>query len=476
MILSQDFLIPSWEVLFFTSIFGYLVSSGIYNLYRAIYSHKSNVRKGDFYISWRRNSKALNTANTVDPTQHARKRRVVNAALSEQSVRSAEPFIIQHVDRWCDILLQENGGSTWSSPKNMSHLTNYLTLDLMGDLCFGKSFDTKELAENQLRDIPDTIAAYLRFLYALGQFPFLALWNWLKPLGLDALFNRASPPAVQRLYNFIDDNLDERIKLEKSSQKQLSGPRKDMFHYLYHAQDPETGKSYSQDELFAESSLVIIAGSDTTAVVLSGFFFYITRNSEIYNKLQQEIRKTFSDIKEISGGTKLSSCKYLRACIDEVMRINPPGPSELPRVVLQGGLEVEGQFFPEGTNIGVPHWSLHHREDIFVDPWKYRPERWIVDDVTGVNADDVFRAQSAFFPFSSGSANCAGQKLAMAELMIIIARTFYRMDVRAAPGDILGEGGLEMNVGIKNRDLFQCRDAYIAQRDGPMVQFKGRGC
>ena len=52
--------------------------------------------------------------------------------------------------------------------------------------------------------------------------------------------------------------------------------RKDMFHYLYQAKDPETGQpAYSRDELLAEASLLTIAGSDTTLTSLCGFFFYI---------------------------------------------------------------------------------------------------------------------------------------------------------------------------------------------------------
>ena len=64
-------------------------------------------------------------------------------------------------------------------------------------------------------------------------------------------------------------------ELQKSGQDQ--DVRKDMFHYLYQAKDPETGQpAYSKDELLAEASLLTIAGSDTTSVTLCGFFFYIT--------------------------------------------------------------------------------------------------------------------------------------------------------------------------------------------------------
>ncbi|KAH8672591.1 benzoate 4-monooxygenase cytochrome-like protein P450 [Tricladium varicosporioides] len=445
--------------------------------FRTIHGHKSNVRKSDFYVTWRRNSRALNSGNTVDPAHHARKRRVVNTALSDLSVRSAEPFIIKHVDRLCEVLTLENQDGNWSEPKNATQFADCLFLDLMGDLCFGKSFEIKEPAENPLKDIPEQMSGYMTFLYVLGQLPGLGIFCWLKPRGLDALMEYCAPPAVRRMFKFIDENLAERIELEKRISKVESGSneaRKDIFHYVSHAKDPQTGTPYSKDELFAECGLYIVAGSGTSAVVLSAFFFYVTRNAEVQRKLLQEICRTFASVDEIRGGAKLFSCKYLRACIDEIIRISPPGSSELPRVVLPGGIEVDGNFFPEGTNIGVTPSSLSLKESTYGDPLRFRPERWIVDEQNGVTAADVSRIQSAFMPFSLGPTNCAGQKLAITELMIMIARIMYQLEVRAVPGDTLGEAGPGMGFEGVRKDFYEFRDAYMTQRDGPMVQFRRR--
>ncbi len=86
-----------------------------------------------------------------------------------------------------------------------------------------------------------------------------------------------------------------------------------MFHYLMSAKDPVTGSpALSRIDLLTEANLLVVAGADRTAVTLCGFF------------------------------TKLNSCQYLRACIDEGLRMGPAGEAELNHVVLRGGQEVEG--------------------------------------------------------------------------------------------------------------------------------------
>ena len=453
---------------------------------------RANVKKGKFYDVWHRNADDVNTLSATDRLVHARKRRVLNSVFSEKAIQSAEKFIIKHVDRWCELLLDSNNGD-WSQPKNMTQLSDCLMFDTLGDLFFGKSFDIKEPGDNPLRHIPHTIVSFLRFTYSvsrthkgsvntdhlkLSQSPMLDLWVWLKPKGLNAILEFITPKDVRQFYEFVEGSVAERSKLEQELQNQESEERevrKDMFHYLFQAKDPNTGApAYTHPELETEAGLLIIAGSDTTAVTICGVFFYITRNPWVYSKLTNEIRSTFKSIDEIQGGSTLSSCRYLRACIDETLRISPAGTSELQREVLPGGQKVDGENIPEGVLIGTSAWSLHHNEEYFLDAYLYRPERWIADDKTGVTAEDVAHARSCWYPFSAGPSNCVGKNLAILELMIAIARTLYQMDIRLPPGNTLGEGAPHLGWGRRNRNMFQLKDAYVTLRDGPMVQFKKR--
>jgi cytochrome P450 len=252
-----------------------------------------------------------------------------------------------------------------------------------------------------------------------------------------------------------------------------------MFHFLCTARDPETGElAFSTAELNAEAHLLIIAGSDTTASVLSAVFFYICHFPEAYTKLVTEIREAFSSPDQIvQGPSLLKDCKYLRACLDETFRLAPAGPSELERKILPGGATIAGEVFPEGVNLGVVHWALGHNEGFYgADANVFRPERWIVSD----NPDDgnteaeVKRLKQGIFTFGKGVGTCIGQKIAMLQLSMTIARTLWRFDVRVAPGEQLGEGRPELGWGKRDRNSYMVRDAYIALHHGPVLQFRER--
>ncbi|GFF59802.1 isotrichodermin C-15 hydroxylase [Aspergillus udagawae] len=442
--------------------------------YRDVFNAKANVKRAKFYDMMTRNKHDTSTITGTDPNLHAQKRRVLNTVFSEKSLRSMEPFLVKHVTRWCELLI-DGDGTNWSTPRKMSEACDYLVLDVLCDLCFGQSVDTKEPGENEYRKIPHAIGSFLQVLYPLGHSPWLDLIVWLKPRGLDWVFGALTPPHIQFLYDFVKQSLAQRLKVEKETPSMGQEGRGDMLHYLIHAKDPATGRvGYTPEALEAEALMLTIAGSDTTSVIMAGFFFYIVRTPRAYRKLVNEIRSTFTSVDEIRGGPKLTSCQYLRACVDETMRIMPPGPSEMPRIVLPGGIIVDGDYIPEGTTVGVASWSFYRNEEYFPDPNVYRPERWIVDDEAGVTTEDVASARSSCFPFAAGTTGCAGKNFALLELYMTIASTLWQYDARLLPGDSTGAGSKSQGWGKRNPNIFHVKDKYISVRDGPMVQFKKR--
>lgn len=298
----------------------------------------------------------------------------------------------------------------------------------------------------------------------------------MKPKGLDGLLETVAPKNVKDFYGFVEKSVIRRREEEERSQASgvnESEGRKDMLHYLFNTTDDKGNPAYSVEELNAEANLLVIAGSDTTSTIISGFWFYLTRHPRVYDKLAEEIRTTFKSADEIKMGPALVSCKFLQACVNEALRLSPAGLAELARVVLPGGLNVDGHQIPEGIHVGVSTWVIMHSEE-FGDPWVYRPERWIPDSATGVTTEDVSRAHACFNPFTIGQGNCVGQKLAMGELLITAAKTLHRMDVRLVPGDTLGAGSPERGWGMRSKDHVTLKDAFIAVRDGPMLQFRRR--
>lgn len=370
-----------------------------------------------------------------------------------------------------------------------------MILDILGDLCFGKSFDMKE-SESRLRYVPGLMTSFMSALHPVWSHsvfqvqqtdgsqmalsPFTPFWVWLKPRGLNWLLAATAPPALRNWEKFVRDCFEERAKVEEEpSSKPESDTRKDFFHCLFRAIDPETGSTgYSREELFGESEMLIVAGSDTTSASIAAALFYLGRNPEIQTKLAGEVTSAFSSLEEIKGGTTLlHSCKYLRAFIQETLRMTPPAPADLPRVVLEGGMQVDGQFLPPGVRVSSCCYCMHYSQDVYPEPFKFRPERWIVDetDETGTSADSVALAESGYCPFSIGPRGCPGKNLAYLEMSIIIAKMIYQFEIRLDPSNNLGGGSPDGREGRRNVEQYQLYDVFVAIRDGPMVQLKKRG-
>lgn len=135
--------------------------------YRALFGPKGNVKKGLFYEAWPRNVNALTTWNSTDLEVHGRKRRVLNYAFSDKALRSAEPFVISNADRWCEVIADEISETGWSTPLNMADWVNYLVFDILGDLCFGKSFDMKE-RDSGMKYVPSLMVDFLTLMHPVG--------------------------------------------------------------------------------------------------------------------------------------------------------------------------------------------------------------------------------------------------------------------------------------------------------------------
>lgn len=130
---------------------------------------KSNVRRSPFYTALQRKSDEHTTLNTVDVAEHARRRKLLNLCFTDKSLRAASGFISRHVDRWNELMLEENSSTTeWSAPVDFSEKVDTLVFDVMGDLSLGRSFDIKEPGDNPLRVIPHNIADYMRFYYPVS--------------------------------------------------------------------------------------------------------------------------------------------------------------------------------------------------------------------------------------------------------------------------------------------------------------------
>ncbi|KAK0610117.1 cytochrome P450 [Bombardia bombarda] len=433
-----------------------------------IYGFKANVRKAEFYDAFVH--PAPNTHNVRDKEVHARKRRVLSHAFSDSAVKEVERYIVANVRSFCEGIGSIGRGSAangsdekkggWTEAKNMSDWCSWLAMDILGDLCFGKAFHMLDRPDN--RYAVDLVGVAAQRHLICGTMPIV------DKLGLDkVLFHKIAAGRAQYM-GYSRAQLTERTALGDDTD------RRDFFYHLLKARDPETGQGFTTAELWGESNLLIIAGSDTTSTAMAATLFYLVRNPHALALATSEVRAAFFSLEDIHAGPQLSpGCAYLRACIDEAMRLSPSVGGLAPREVLPGGAVIGSLHVPQGTVVGTPHYTIHHNPDYYPEPFAYKPERWLASEV---GEEEVARAQSAFCPFSIGPRGCIGKGLAYIEMGITLARVLWLYDVRRAVGvEDPGEGGKKGAEWGRHRvGEFQLVDTFTSFKHGCLVEFRRR--
>lgn len=207
------------------------------------------------------------------------------------------------------------------------------------------------------------------------------------------------------------------------------GLRREHRDFLYYILRQNEKGGVSQDEIILNSALFIVAGSETTASLLSGLLMWLLRSPDAYRKLTDEIRSNFATAADMHF-TKLQDLPYMNACIDEALRIFPPIPTGLTRTVPKDGDTVAGEFLPGGVTVSCHGWACSHSPLNFTQPDSFIPERWL--DRSGAHAKDISDASQ---PFSLGPRGCIGRHLTYLELRLILANLLWHYDLERADLD-----------------------------------------
>ncbi|TDZ39238.1 FAD-linked oxidoreductase apf9 [Colletotrichum spinosum] len=323
----------------------------------------------------------------------------------------------------------------------MARHCDYFTFDVMSEAIFGMKYHTQR--EPKYRYVMHALEESNVRISALVQASVLAIGR------LDKFLFASSIKARNRFLGFLASLLKNRSKASFSDNGNV-------FSYLETAKDPNGESTLTKSEIRAESATLVVAGSDTSSTTLAATMFYLSGNEKAYTRVCEQIRSTFKNVDEIRLGAKLSSCFYLRACIDEALRMSPPVGGALWREVRQGGMTIDSLWVPEGIDVGTGIYSLHHHASYFESPYEYRPERWIVGE-GGSTQESVELARSSFFPFSSGPRSCVGKGFAYHEITLTLARVLFKFDFKRLAEDQKASGG-----STGNPDEYQTWDHVTA--------------
>ncbi|XXG99667.1 hypothetical protein Hte_006008 [Hypoxylon texense] len=402
----------------------------------------------------------FNVFSATDNRQHRTRRQLIGQVLTDRSMRTFESTMIEQIDVFIRNLLTSAQNS---ENVDMTEESRRLGLDIAGLLAFG--YDLRLQTDERNRFMLDVLNAGPYWSSVFLHYPGARRFRF----GLVAVrvFRKLREPYLALVQKMIGSRMAEG-----------ASAKHDLFSHVAHAlsADAESG-GLRDSELWSEANLFLTAAGDTVKTSLSATFFYLSRNANAYENLAEEIRTTFLRGSEINGPA-IAGCRYLRACIDEALRMSPPVSSILWREQApETGNQpfvVDGHVIPKGTVVGVNVYSLHHSEEYFPDSFAYRPERWLEEQQ---DPEAKRRMRDAFIPFSLGPRGCAGRSMAYLETGLAVAKVLWYFDFEVAPGKLgrIGEGHSGMGLGRESGEEFQLYDVFTAMHQGPWLTFKPRG-
>ncbi|BAD68167.1 cytochrome P450-dependent fatty acid hydroxylase-like protein [Oryza sativa Japonica Group] len=190
----------------------------------------------------------------------------------------------------------------------------------------------------------------------------------------------------------------------------------------------------------------VLAGRDTTSSALTWFFWLVSGQPDVEDRIAREIRA----VRASSGSTdaaafsfdELREMHYLHAAITEAMRLYPPVAMD-SHCCQNDDVLPDGTFVGKGWQVTYSAYAMARLEELWgADCEEFRPERWL-------DEDGVFRPESPFkYPvFHGGPRMCLGKEMAYIQMKSIAACVFERFSFRFVGGE--GRPGLVFSVTLR---------------------------
>lgn len=157
------------------------------------------------------------------------------------------------------------------------------------------------------------------------------------------------------------------------------------------------------------------AGHETSGITLTYYMHEISQRPDIQSALRSELLSLSPPLQYPSAAPSLPSCRsidtlpLLHATLTETLRLHAPIPGPQPRVTPSTPTSlVNSPPLPAGVRVSASAYSLHRNPNVFPDPEKWRPERWLEGD-----RESVGEMRRWFWAFGSGGRMCVGIHFAM---------------------------------------------------------------
>jgi unspecific monooxygenase len=276
-------------------------------------------------------------------------------------------------------------------PVDLREAMQRLTLEIAGRTMFSFGMERHGAA---LRDFVMEYGARLARPHLL---------DLLLPLGWPSPQDFSRARFRKRWTRFVAMLMAER----RAAGKNDGAPPRDLFDLMVAARDPETGESFTDEQLGDQVATMILAGHETTATALFWSLYLLALDPATQDQLAAEVQGA-----TVNGALDIEQLKFTRAVVDETMRLYPP--AFLIARAAAAPDTIAGMAVRKNDVILIAPWLLHRHEKLWRDPNAFIPSRFM----PGTPPPDRF----AYLPFGVGARICIGAHFALVEATLALAK------------------------------------------------------
>ncbi|KAH7118908.1 cytochrome P450 [Dendryphion nanum] len=393
-----------------------------------IYSHHGGTLPFPKPASWfaPQKGRPVSISNAVRRDDHARMRRKMEPAFTERAVAKQEVIVQGYSNLFVEKLREkcEVGQGGTAIVDIVKYLT-FTTVDVIGDLAFGESFHCLE--SDVIDDWVGLVFGYIKaamLLANLRQYPWVAA-------GLLSMIPKSDREKQQYLWDVIEKRVKKRLGLETD--------RPDFIELWQ--KDDKGRNGLTRAELDANTFIMVVAGSETSATTLSAALNFLMRNPEKLAILVDEVRERFKSQEEITFAS-LKELKYLDAVVKETFRVASALPNGPPRISPPEGAMLCGEYIPGNTYLSTHDHTINFDPAFWHEADSFMPERWLADVPSNPESPFYNDNRGACLPFSVGPRSCIGKLLALSSVRLLLTKLLWAFDIEKAntpAGELLWE-------------------------------------
>jgi cytochrome P450 len=320
----------------------------------------------------------------------ADQRQMVNPAFAHTNLARVFPMM----DSAAQDLIAIMRADDLSRPVDIDPLMTHVTADIIFRTIFSVTLSRSESAR--------IYAAFNRYQAHAQRSTTLAI-HGLPRLG----FARRARKAAAEIHGVFTAIMRARYDARQAGNRP---EHSDILEALMDARHAESGEPFTFQELVNQTSVIFLAGHETSASALAWALYLLSENAELQEQLHTQIET------ETSGGPlefqHIRRLDGLRNLFKETLRLYPP-VGFLPRSVAKPETMRGKHLQPEDLLVIAP-WLIHRNSDNWTCPHSFDPDRFS-------RPEDAEAVRNAWLPFGRGARLCIGAGFAQQEALIILA-------------------------------------------------------